>query len=85
MEEKEIALQLVKKDILGEQSQELLELTEESDIITLLSKEIRYLLDKDFKRLCDIMYRLDISEEKFKNILTFSEADKISRDLAVLI
>lgn len=50
-----------------------------------LEKIIRYLLDKDFERLLLAMYRIDIAENKVKVILSTSEPDKISWELADLI
>lgn len=49
---------------------------------TFLEKQIRYLLDKDFNRLLNAMYRIDISEQKVKEILQNTQPDQISSSLA---
>lgn len=44
-----------------------------------LSEEVRLLLDHDFQRLLNILYRIDVSEKKTKKALTGSNpADAIA-------
>ncbi len=50
-----------------------------------LSQLISYLMEKDFERLLQAMYRLDIDEKKFWIILEGSEREKISLELADLV
>jgi len=61
---------------------ELGEIFEEEKAILLLSKAVSQLLDRDFERLLQICYRIDLGEEKLKKILHESEPDQVSLDLA---
>lgn len=56
--------------------------TSETEVVILLSKAISQLLDRDFERLLQICYRIDLGEEKLRRILHESEPDQISMDLA---
>ncbi len=47
-----------------------------------LSGIIAYLLEKDFGRLLQAMYRIDIPEEDFKRILELTEPDQLADALA---
>ena len=55
---------------------------DEEKAITLLSKVISYMLDREFERLLQICYRIDLGEEKLKRILHESEPDQVASDLA---
>ena len=57
------------------------EFDEEKAIIT-LSKVITYMLDREFERLLQVCYRIDLGEEKLKRILHESEPDEVAPDLA---
>ncbi|SFU04214.1 hypothetical protein SAMN04489724_3557 [Algoriphagus locisalis] len=57
------------------------EFNEEKAIAT-LSKVIAYMLDREFERLLQICYRIDLGEEKLKKILHESEPDQVASDLA---
>jgi SOS response regulatory protein OraA/RecX len=46
-----------------------------------LADYIRQIIDSDFQRLVQLLYRLDVSEEKLKNVL----ADNPSGDAGALI
>ncbi len=61
---------------------ELAESFDEDQTILMLSKAISQLLDRDFERLLQICYRIDLGEEKLKKILHESEPDSVSLDLA---
>ena len=64
---------------------DLLEKADEFDeekAIALLSKVISYMLDRQFERLLQICYRIDLGEEKLKRILHESEPDQVASDLA---
>jgi hypothetical protein len=61
---------------------ELAESFDEDQAIIMLSKAISQLLDRDFERLLQICYRIDLGEEKLKKILHESEPDSVSLDLA---
>ncbi len=61
---------------------ELSETFNEDQAIFLLSKAVSHLLDRDFERLLQICYRIDLGEEKLKKILYESEPDQVSNELA---
>ena len=46
---------------------------------------IDYLLQNNFEKLCNAMYRLDVSERKFNEVLTQSDPADISSKLADLV
>jgi len=50
-----------------------------------LTLVIGHLLQNNFEKLCNAMYRLDVSERKFHEVLTGSEASEISSKLADLV
>ncbi|WP_339867905.1 hypothetical protein [uncultured Algoriphagus sp.] len=58
------------------------EALDEEKAISLLSKVISYMLDREFERLLQICYRIDLGEEKLKRILHESEPDQVALDLA---
>jgi hypothetical protein len=72
-------LLILKKDF---ELPELAESFDEVQAILILSKAISQLLDRDFERLLQICYRIDVGEEKLKKILHESEPDYVSLDLA---
>jgi hypothetical protein len=76
------ALTLVQKDFELEHSKE--ELTEEH-LLALLEKNISYLLNKDFQKLLQICYRIDLNEKLLKQILHESPPEEITRHLAEAI
>ncbi len=55
---------------------------DEEKLIEFLAKIIRQMLDRDFERLLQICYRIDLGEEKLKRILHESEPDQVAPDLA---
>lgn len=55
---------------------------DEDKAISMLSKIIAYMLDREFERLLQICYRIDLGEEKLKKILHESEPDQVASDLA---
>lgn len=70
---------LLRKDFdLPEKKEEF----DEDQAISLLSKVIAYMLDREFERLLQICYRIDLGEEKLKKILHESEPDLMAGDLA---
>ena len=50
-----------------------------------LTQVVNHMLDKDFNRLMNALYRIDVSEEKVKQILALSEPDSLAKELADLI
>lgn len=70
---------LLRKDFdLPEKEEEF----DEDQAISVLSKVIVYMLDREFERLLQICYRIDLGEEKLKKILHESEPDQVAGDLA---
>jgi len=57
----------------------------ESELIRHLSKAIRFYLDKDFNKLLNILYRIDVKETDIKQILTASPPNEIAETLAVTV
>lgn len=55
---------------------------DEEKAIEFLAKIIRQMLDREFERLLQICYRIDLGEEKLKKILYESEPDQVAPDLA---
>lgn len=55
---------------------------DEEKVISILSKVLSFMLDRQFERLLQICYRVDLGEEKLKKILHESEPDRIAPDLA---
>ena len=46
---------------------------------------IKYMLDREFEKLLNAMYRLDINEEKFKMVLSNQESQDVALDIADLV
>jgi len=75
---------LIEKDLQIDNS-ELVECNAFEAFKKRLTEIISYLLDKDFERLLSAMYRIDISEEKFKTALSINPASEIAPSIAALI
>lgn len=71
--------QLLEKDF---QLPEIKTEFDEEKAIEFLAKIIRQMLDREFERLLQICYRIDLGEEKLKRILHESEPDQVAPDLA---
>ncbi|MDH5367029.1 MAG: hypothetical protein OEW67_08590 [Cyclobacteriaceae bacterium] len=56
-----------------------------SDLKEQLTKIISFLLDKDLQRLLNAMYRIDISEQKFKEALAINPPSEVASAIAQLI
>lgn len=50
-----------------------------------LTRIIGFLLEKDFKRLINGLYRIDVSEKKVNEVLNLSAPDEIASNIAKLI
>ncbi len=50
-----------------------------------LTAVIQYMLLHQFEKLCNAMYRLDVSEKKFHEVLTGSKTEEIASSLADLV
>ncbi len=80
-----LCISIINKDLSLGEDESLPEITD-SDGDELLEKNltrlIQYLLDKDFNRLINAMYRIDIPENEFKLILETSDPDVLAKTLA---
>jgi hypothetical protein len=54
-------------------------------IKTKLTGIIGYMLEHEFEKLCNTMYRLDVSEHKFREVLSGSNQEDIAGDIADLV
>ncbi len=50
-----------------------------------LSNLINYMLDNDFEKLLNAMYRLDINEDSFKMVLSNQNTLNVAQDIADLV
>ncbi|WP_143959707.1 hypothetical protein [Litoribacter populi] len=55
---------------------------EKHDLVEALTPLIQEMLNRDFERFLQLCYRIDLGEEKLKNILHKSEPEKVGHDLA---
>lgn len=58
------------------------EVLSEEELVSLLTPLIKTMLDRDFERLLQICYRVDLGEEKLKTILHKSDPETLASDLA---
>lgn len=75
---------LIKKDFALE-ADELTEIVGDDALLIKLTKVISYLLDKDFNRLLNACYRIDLSEHTLKKILNHENPDMVACTLAQAI
>lgn len=54
----------------------------EEKAIQILAKAISQLMDRNLERLLQVCYRIDLAENKLKQILHESEPDQVAADLA---
>lgn len=86
MSEVSQALSLVQKDFKLDGSS-INELPSPSfeEVLVYLEGAISHLLDHDFERLLQIMYRIDIDENRFKEVLQSEESKEIAAKLARMV
>lgn len=70
---------LVTKDF---QLPEIKEGFSEEKALEILTRAISQLMDRNMERLLQVCYRVDLSENKLKQILHESEPDRVAADLA---
>ncbi len=78
--------QLIRKDLGLEEELEIGE--EESSfgwLMSYLEKQINYLLDHDFNRLINAMYRIDIPDHQVNELLYSSQTGELALNLAKVI
>ena len=78
--------QLIRKD-LGLEDPFEFENNERDDdrLVTFLSNQVNYLLDHDFNKLLNALYRIDIPENKVKELLHSSKQGEIAKNIAIAI
>ncbi len=77
--------ELIMQDLNLENEQSLYQIGHMDELKEKLEKIVAYLLDNDFERLLNAMYRLDINEEKFKLALSGIGQRAISAEITDLI
>ena len=88
MDEKELAaksFQLIKRDFRLEEQFDAGVEKPFDRLHLLLIEVVKYLLDKDFASLMNALYRIDVSEEKVKEILELSQPEELASNLASAI
>lgn len=70
---------LITKDF---QLPEIKEGFSEEKALVILTKAISQMMDRNLERLLQVCYRIDLSENKLKQILLESEPDHVGADLA---
>ena len=58
------------------------EVSTQDEFLKLLTNVIQHLLDKDFERLMNGLYRIDVDEKKVKLAMT---TDNVAENIAILI
>ena len=66
-------------------SKALHEIKSEEELFLLLSEYIQELIDTDFSKLVNTLYRIDVSEMKIKKALNLSDPKNANRVIAQLI
>ena len=61
---------------------EIKEEFDEQKAVAVITQALRQLLDKNLERLLQICYRIDLSENKLKKILSESPPEQLASDLA---
>jgi len=77
--------ELIVQDFNFEPDRSLADSKHLGDLKEKLEKIVAYLLDNDFERLLNAMYRLDIDEEKFKKAVSGAYGKNISQEIVELI
>jgi hypothetical protein len=77
--------QLIRKDLGLEEELEMKEETSLDFLTTYLERQINYLLDHNFSKLINAMYRIDIPDYKVNEILHSSKSGELALNLAKAI
>ncbi|MGB5928702.1 MAG: hypothetical protein WBH03_11035 [Cyclobacteriaceae bacterium] len=59
--------------------------SDEADLRDRVEKIIRWLMDYDMEKLMQIMYRIDVSEEAFRQAIATSPPGRLSHKIAALV
>lgn len=76
---------LIKKDFLLEEDFSVSTENPEKEVLKYLTRVVKYLLDNDFNRLLNSLYRIDVSESKVNEIIELSGPDDLPETLAEAI
>ncbi len=57
----------------------------EADLLDAISKEINFLIQQDFPKLIQLLYRIDVSEKKLRLLLGENQNAEASRIIAGMI
>ncbi|MEO9871897.1 hypothetical protein [Ekhidna sp.] len=77
---------LIRKDLGLEEEMEFGKEENAADrLLTFLTKQINHLLDHDLNKLLNALYRIDIPENKVKDLLHGSKQGEIAKNLAQAI
>lgn len=75
--------QLIAKDLQLNLSE--MEFPDEDILRDFLRKQVSYLMDKEFNKLINIFYKLDIDEKKVKEVLALATPETIVDELVSLV
>lgn len=82
MEVAEEVFSILKKDF---EFPSEIEVKDQSYLLQLLVPLVSRMLDRDFERLLQICYRIDLGENKLKKILHESSPEEMAKDLSIAI
>lgn len=77
--------QLIRKDLGLEEELEIGEDASFDWLTTYLERQINHLLDHDFNRLINAMYRIDIPDHKVNEFLHSSKSGELAKNIAIAI
>lgn len=81
----EISKDLIQKDFGLDDEIDFAEAVDENILLNNLIKVVQYLLDHDFERLLNVMYRVDLPENRVEKVLSAGDPENLSRELSVMI
>ncbi|WP_421876229.1 hypothetical protein [Marinoscillum sp.] len=79
-----ISHQLILKDF-GLSEEEVTSPDIPEDLFDNLRRIVQHLLDHDFEKLLNVMYRIDLSEQKVKKVLTTENPKNLSKCISRMI
>ena len=83
--EAHLLAQLIQKDLKLESAFDLVGANPDDRLVEELKRVVSYLLDHDFQRLLNALYRIDVSEQKVKSILAKANPESLASELTVEI
>lgn len=63
----------------------LLEIQNEEALLSLIERLVQELIDTDFERFLRLLYRIDLDENKVKEMIAASDPEKATRGIAEMI